>query len=564
MLLLAWSRRWMSDDGFINLRVVEQLLAGNGPVFNAGERVEIATSPLWVAILAVFAVLVPWVPVAWTAVVLGIVATGAGVVAAEVGARRLRGDDRPGLIVPLGVLVVVALPPFWDFASSGLETGLSLAWIGGCWFLLTGGTGEVGEASGRRRWVTAVLCGLGPLLRPDLAVFSAGFLAVVLLAPHRRPVRSRLATIAAAGVLPGLWQVFRMGYYGALVPNTAFAKEASLARWDQGWLYLGEFTTTYRVAIPLVVLLVGAVVPLAVRWWRLGDRNRAALVVAPVAAGVLHWLYVVRVGGDFMHARLLLPGLFALVLPVAVVGLPSLRSGSLVTRVAGAGVLVVVISWALVVGTNVRAVYDGIGPDGIADERASYVGSSQRAHPVTLEDHRANHWVSYARTAYRQAEEDRAVLIVGKVGFDNPSRWAPLADDQPRPVVAFPNVGLLAYGAGTEVHVVDQLGLGEVLAARQRLDVRGRPGHEKQLQPAWTFARFSDASATGTPGAPPPAAVVLARRALGCGELADVLAAAGEPLTFTRFVDNLGVAVRRHGARWPADPRAAAQELCRP
>ena len=34
----------MSDDGYIYLRVVDQLLAGNGPVFNNGERMEAATS----------------------------------------------------------------------------------------------------------------------------------------------------------------------------------------------------------------------------------------------------------------------------------------------------------------------------------------------------------------------------------------------------------------------------------------------------------------------------------------------------------------------------------------
>jgi arabinofuranosyltransferase len=37
--LWAWggyARRWLGDDGFINLRVVSQLLAGNGFVFNAG------------------------------------------------------------------------------------------------------------------------------------------------------------------------------------------------------------------------------------------------------------------------------------------------------------------------------------------------------------------------------------------------------------------------------------------------------------------------------------------------------------------------------------------------
>jgi arabinofuranosyltransferase len=39
----------------------------------------------------------------------------------------------------------------------------------------------------------------------------------------------------------------------------------------------------------------------------------------PVACGVAHTAYVVRVGGDFMHARFLLPSLFAVLLPVAVV-----------------------------------------------------------------------------------------------------------------------------------------------------------------------------------------------------------------------------------------------------
>ena len=38
--IAAWHYRWMSDDGFINLRVVSELRAGHGPVFNPGERVE--------------------------------------------------------------------------------------------------------------------------------------------------------------------------------------------------------------------------------------------------------------------------------------------------------------------------------------------------------------------------------------------------------------------------------------------------------------------------------------------------------------------------------------------
>ena len=43
----AWERRWIADDGLIVLRTVRNLLAGNGPVFNAGERVEANTSTVW-------------------------------------------------------------------------------------------------------------------------------------------------------------------------------------------------------------------------------------------------------------------------------------------------------------------------------------------------------------------------------------------------------------------------------------------------------------------------------------------------------------------------------------
>jgi hypothetical protein len=47
----AWQRRWIGDDGLIVLRTVRNLLAGNGPVFNMGERVEVNTSTLWTYLL---------------------------------------------------------------------------------------------------------------------------------------------------------------------------------------------------------------------------------------------------------------------------------------------------------------------------------------------------------------------------------------------------------------------------------------------------------------------------------------------------------------------------------
>lgn len=92
-VVLAWQRRWMSDDGLIVLRTVRQILAGNGPVFNVGERVEANTSALWTAVLG----LVGWIPsvsLEWIAVIVGLVFSAGGLFLALDGARRLAGACR--------------------------------------------------------------------------------------------------------------------------------------------------------------------------------------------------------------------------------------------------------------------------------------------------------------------------------------------------------------------------------------------------------------------------------------------------------------------------------------
>jgi len=107
----AWALRWMSDDGFINLRVVQELLAGHGPVFNPGERVEAATSPLWIGVLAVGHVLVP-VRLEWLAVVLGIALTLVGAAAAVVASTWIARAAHPQrFLLPLGAVVLAVVPP---------------------------------------------------------------------------------------------------------------------------------------------------------------------------------------------------------------------------------------------------------------------------------------------------------------------------------------------------------------------------------------------------------------------------------------------------------------------
>jgi arabinofuranosyltransferase len=549
----AWQRRWMADDAFIHLRVVEQLLHGNGPVFNAGERVEASTSPLWVVVLAVLSaprVIGP----ERLAVGLALLSTIGGVLLAARGSRSLwhGGTDRGGRwLLPVGALILAVLPPMWDFGTSGLETGFGFLWLGGCFALLTR------LLDPGRGWpafrTLAFTAGLGPLIRPEFAVFSVAFLGAALILAtglSRRPRRFRMRLVATGMAVPAVYQLFRMGYYGALVPNTAFAKEASRAWWSQGFRYVGDFAGTYRIWVPL--LAAAALVMVGARRGWLAGRQASVVLAAPILGGLAQALYITRVGGDFMHGRLLLPGLFAALMPVMVV--PVRHAVQWVTTAA-------VAVWALVCGTQLRVPYV-MTAEGLTDERVFYTVGTKRSNPVTAGDFVRHPFHEDAVEARRLRREGQRVVAwrpdYRAYGFST----APLRADFAFPV-AFSSdyVGVLGFVAGPDVYVADRMGLGDTVAARVEITGRGRPGHEKQLPMAWVLGRVAD------PAAPPPEGVSLAateaaRAALQCGDLAELQRATTGRLTPGRFLRNLGVALRLQNFRVDRDPLVAESELC--
>ena len=88
LLIVGWELRWVNEDGFIYFRVVDHLLAGDGPVFNAGERVEAYTSPAWLALLALTSAVLPFAGLEGISVVLGLLLAAGGLWAACAGALR--------------------------------------------------------------------------------------------------------------------------------------------------------------------------------------------------------------------------------------------------------------------------------------------------------------------------------------------------------------------------------------------------------------------------------------------------------------------------------------------
>jgi arabinofuranosyltransferase len=563
LLLLAamgYARRWVAEDAFIVLRVVRHVLAGHGPVFNVAERVEAYTSPLWVALLAAAGALGVRLEVG--AVVLGLACSVAGVLLAQMGAwrlgSRLAAGAREGraeavrLALPLGAAALAAIPAVWDFGTSGLESGLSIGWLGGAFWLLA----RMPAPPSLGLDLAAVFIGAGPLVRPDLGLFSAAFAAALAViaatGPARRPAPwhwVRLGALVLA--LPAAYQVFRMGYFAAIVPNTALAKEAGAAHWRQGWRYTADLVGTYALWIPMLLVIPWAVALLRGAA-RTGNRPAAALLLAPVAGALAHWLFVTRVGGDFMHGRLLLPTLFGLLLPVASVIVPA-GAG----RAWRAATLAGVAGWAAVCALWLRPAYPGqIGPAGIADERGYYVRFSRTPHPVRIDAY-LNHPL-VGQFGRDLARVDRSVVL-GET--DTLTLAGPLAPARPpsiRIVVGVTHIGIAGYLAGSGVHLADRLGLADPVGSRLALTQRGRPGHEKLLPDAWIVARFGDPAGAAFRST----AVLEAGRALGCGDLARLLEAVESPLTWRRFLANVRAAWTLHRLRIPADATSARGQQC--
>jgi arabinofuranosyltransferase len=574
-LFAGWQRRWTVDDAFINFRVVDQFLAGNGPVFNVGERVEATTSTLWAAILVVIEVVSPF-GIEWGTLVACLAFGVAGLLGGMAGAIRLADllcpadgrtdgpaegrahDRRAHVIVPVGAAAYLGAAGTWDWATGGLENGLGIGWLGLTFWAVVALV-EAGPAASRRRLLaTAFLVGLGLLVRPDFAAYCAGFALPVVAVTWRLHRWRGLAAIAGAALaLPLAVQVFRMGYYAQLVPNPLHAKESGRAWWSQGWEYLAEFVGRTWLLVP-----VGVTAAWVARTWRRATTDWRLVVAGIEAGAALHVLGIVRAGGDYMHARLLLPAWFAVLLPICAV-----RAGALATRYATAAV-VALGAWAVLAAAVCR-------PSAEYDIRTGWRSATLVGrHPVTAADNVVSIPFDYAAglggwPGYHSVDSDGTVTRTYRsIGA--------------RSVVPAEILGLTGYTAPLDVWVHDRLGLADPVVARVELDHRGRPGHEKVLPGPWVAAVFLDPRA----GTGPSFGIVnafaveaagvdttwrperfaadrsAATEALTCGELGELVHDTRAPLDAKRFLGNMVDAVRLHGFRFPSDAQEARDRLC--
>jgi len=569
----AWQRRWIADDGLIVLRTVRNLLAGNGPVFNAGERVEANTSVVWTYLVYVGSWLNWPMRLEYVALVLALLLSVAGLAMLMLGTGRLFAPGllgRRAVILPAGALVYIAVPPARDFATSGLESGLVMAYLGLLWWMMVCWS-QVHQCPGGQRprgrvfiGTLAVVAGCSVLVRPELALI--GGLALIMMLIAAKGGRRRALIVVAGGLLPVAYQIFRMGYYGLLFPGTALAKDAAGDKWSQGVIYLSNFNRPYALWVPAVLLVGLALVVSAGR--RKGIRytpprspgplarsvqSPSAVVVFILVSGLLQALYWIRQGGDFMHGRVLLAPLLCLLAPVAVVPVV-FPDGTRLSREAGYWLAGTVSAlWMAIAGWSLWAANSpGMGDDatrvtysGIVDERRFYAQATGHAHPLTAADYLDYPRMRAVLVALNNTPEGALLLPSGN--YDQWDLVPPIRPesrpDAPPPkgphTVFFTNLGMVGMNVGLDVRVIDQIGLANPVASHTARLQHGRIGHDKNLFPDWVIADGPWVKwYPGVPGYIDAQWVAQAEKALQCPATEAVLNSVRAPMGFHRFVSN--------------------------
>ena len=291
----AWvflKNAWVHEDAYIIFRSVEQVFAGNGPVWNPHERVQTFTSPLWFGVLVLSR---------FFSANLYLNAIGISLALWLFTLRNIQRLAPNSLAFAIAVLLCTASTAIHDYTSSGLENVVAYALITYFLLQLTLLPRDVLSPGATFRSLIR-LClafGLIAVTRHDLVPLMVVPTGFVLWRHRRLPSHRQWWILAAVTLFPLVaWTLFSLVYYGFPWPNTAYAKlNTGVDRADllaNGLIYL-------RMAI-----LHDAITPATIVTSLLVVCYCASTVYRFAGLGILlNVAYVVWIGGDYMLGRFL-------------------------------------------------------------------------------------------------------------------------------------------------------------------------------------------------------------------------------------------------------------------
>jgi hypothetical protein len=424
---------FLSDDSYITFRYARHVAQGLGPVWNPGERVEGYTSPLWLALMALSLKL--GVAPELSAPVGGI---ASGIVTLILVWRYCRATCRGRTVALLVVLALCANRTFTAWCTGGLETMLFTLLVSAAMMEFAREHGRAGPAL-----PSAFLYALAILTRPEGALFATVAGTVVGIRAIRKHVswRRALVWLAPLALLVGGHEIWRLWYYGELLPNTFYAKVGGL--WlEQAARYFRLIHEDYGFGYFLPILVAAPI---------LQPRFDVRFFFAAIA---LHLVYVAAIGGDRFEFRFVVP-----VMPLSfLIFADGLHGAAALLR-----------RWL-----SRRAVTAGAVAVGIAFLACLITGSRRAESKLTR--HEVESIAGMRTYARRRAAEGRFLRRLVEQG-----------SLRPETVLAVGGAGALPYYS--QLPVVDRRGLNDHYIARLPIGARGVIAHEHDAPLSYLRAR---------------------------------------------------------------------------
>ncbi len=283
--LIVIALAWQSDDAYHGYVMSRHLCEGHGLVYNIGERSTASTCPLFTLIIAL-AYFFTREMYFTSLAVCALFSVAAYVILVF---KLCRTKEQ----VVISFITLSGSQAFISYTTSGLEN--SLLFFLSALFMLTINKQE--NYNGKRMLILALLISLLAMARMDSVLIFVPVIVWIYLFRRDDVSFIKAVGIGIVGLLPFiLWEIFACFYFGFPFPNPAYVKLGTEIAAGE-YIKRGIMYTVYSALDDAVVVVIPAA---AASLSLLSGKLKYMLI----STGVLcYWIYIIRIGGDFMMGR---------------------------------------------------------------------------------------------------------------------------------------------------------------------------------------------------------------------------------------------------------------------
>jgi len=283
---------WIIDDLYIYFRYVNNFVHGSGIVYNPGEYVEGFSSFSWLMILSVFGF--SGMPLELSAKLISLFLVLVNLILIY----KISIKQGLGKLSFLVCLLMLFNLPFILWSVSGFE-GMFYMFL-----LLTAFYKIINFGTGTRDLlIISILIFLIAVSRPEGALMSIAYV-VFIYAFHKNKIFSIKAAVLS-GLMFSSFLIFRVIYFGDLLPNTYYAKIGhdilgyyEIRSYKNGLFYIIEFFKHNLQFIPLIILI-----PFTIK--ELISRKLFLFILTII---LVQFFFTIFSGGDWMvQYRFIIP-----------------------------------------------------------------------------------------------------------------------------------------------------------------------------------------------------------------------------------------------------------------